>query len=83
VLNAKDKFVISNMARQLVFNHMTPYSADRAVKRAVYSFVDKGKIVVSKVDKSSSWPNKSVIDLFVSLLIESSEAHSLSVRDNI
>lgn len=82
-VEAKDKFVISNMARQLVFNHMTPYAADRAVKRAVYSFVDKGKIVVSKVDKSSSWPNKSVIDLFVSLLIESSEAHSLSVRDNI
>lgn len=82
-VEAKDKFVISNIARQLVFNHITPYAADRAAKRAVYSFVDKGKPVVSKVDKTVSWPNKSVIDLFVSLLIESSEAHSLSVRDNI
>jgi hypothetical protein len=79
----RDKIVVGNLNKLIENSNVSQEASDRIVKRALYSSVENGKLVLSKVDKEKIWPYKTAADVFVSSLIQSSETDNITAQDNI
>jgi hypothetical protein len=70
--------------KKLVSHKIHANTADKVLKRTLFSKVEDGEIVLGRVDKAKTWPHKTSLDMFVAMLTEGTQSvKNMTARDNI
>jgi hypothetical protein len=79
-----DALWLKTINKKLVSNNINANIADKVLKRTLFSIVEDGELVLGRVDKTRSWPNKTSLDMFVAMLTEGAQSvKNMTARDNI